>query len=1182
STSTVEYQTPELFETSRLIAEDPALSIEHLVTITNLHSATKYIYIIKSTDAQGNTAVSPRLFVFETAEEVDVLPPVIFGKPHPAERDTDRVVIQWVTNEPATSIVEFAEDSLFDDENNRTFLTNLTLNDVHFVSLFGLKPDTKYRYRVGSEDAFGNGPTFSDTEFFKTLEGADTEPPVIFGFPEVRNIDTSTTAIRWFTNERASRRVDYYPEGDEASVLTKDDQTLSRVHTVILSDLASATTYIFIVSSTDSKGNTVQKGPFIFVTPVGLDVIPPSFKRFPAIVNIDTASFVMEWFTDEPTNGILEYFLVSDPSDTNSIDDPDLRFRHVIFSDGLTPETEYSVRVLSFDQAGNGPLVSEWFIVKTRGRPDLNPPRVTGFPVTIKSDTTSVTIGWLTDEAAVSEFEYGFASEWPNNKSVEILTDFRRKHELTLTNLSPDSLFFYWVRVIDRVGNISAFSPLSEFRTRASADILPPEFIGLVGITEIDTGQAIVRWRTNEASNSVVEISREGSGSSNTRVLVEQELTNNHRILVKELDSGTEYRVRVKSTDSNGNESEFSAEFFFRTRTSVDTNPPLIFGQPTERDVDTTSVTIVFGTNEPSKSLIEMRETADTTQSFSIIDGELIPFHRIFVSDLLSDTEYEYRVKASDANNNSSPFTGYQRFRTLASPDLTPPRVTSDPIVIGLTHQSASVKFKTNEVSYVSVIFGSDSSNLRFAEPELEGKTTHVVRLTELVSATKYYYQIVGRDIKGNSFLFPPEGRKPLSFRTKIVPVVQDTSLPKVIAGPIELDIEPNAMTIIWQTNVLANTVIEFGTDTSLTEKITQDNETTVFRHRVHLSDLLADTTYFYRLRGQGLNNREFLSALLNINTPAVRDTFPARISQGPIVNFIASDFATIGWKTDKNASSRVDFGVDSNALDRFTKADEIEGVTRHLVKLTELLQDTVYFYRVSSVAGNGRESTSRMFNFRTRAAADVTPPQILAGPDATAVTNNTAIIEWETDELSTSKVTFGLRTTKTGADLSEVIWIDDDAEGVLLHKAVLTGLAEGAEYVFRVSSNDLSPVRNEVVSRVKRFTTVAALDSVPPVLVAGPIVDFSDKTATFEWETDELSDSIVLIRIKGVSGAFRKIGDLTKVTKHIITVTNLNPNKEYEFELASRDLASNLFTWPTQNNGGSLQKFAELRKTAQ
>jgi len=427
STSVIAYETVDRFTTSQIIVEDETLTRIHELTITGLIPNTQYEYIIKSADAQNNEAVSSRSFKFKTSKTADIDPPIIFGNPHVVERDTDRVTIQWKTNEISSSIVEIAIEADFDNESQRTTLTDDNLTKDHSVTVLDLKSDTPYAYRVGSVDAIGNGPSYSKRRETKTRIAADNKPPIIFGIPEVHPVDTSSVVIAWNTDEISNSRVTFYPEKDLTNIASIEDQNLSIKHSVILTDLTPGTRYIFFIFSSDTRGNIKDKGPFSFTTPDKQDTEPPIFIRFPAVVNIDTSSFVVAWETDELSSAFLDYVQTSSPADTNTVGDEKLLKRHFIFVEGLITNTEYSIRVRSFDQIGNGPLESAWFELKTRKQPDLNPPKIIGFPVVVNTDTNSASIKWLTDEAAISEIEYGLATEWPSNTIMELLPDFFQK-----------------------------------------------------------------------------------------------------------------------------------------------------------------------------------------------------------------------------------------------------------------------------------------------------------------------------------------------------------------------------------------------------------------------------------------------------------------------------------------------------------------------------------------------------------------------------------------------------------------------------------------------------------------------------------------------------------------------------------------------------------------------------------
>ncbi len=117
STSVVEYEVPVRFDSARIIVENIVFSTEHNVTLTGLNSNTKYNYIVRSADENGNEAVSALVFSFRTAEIVDIIPPGFLRFPFVFERDTNRVRINWETDEQTTGTVEIVSgDTLFDND----------------------------------------------------------------------------------------------------------------------------------------------------------------------------------------------------------------------------------------------------------------------------------------------------------------------------------------------------------------------------------------------------------------------------------------------------------------------------------------------------------------------------------------------------------------------------------------------------------------------------------------------------------------------------------------------------------------------------------------------------------------------------------------------------------------------------------------------------------------------------------------------------------------------------------------------------------------------------------------------------------------------------------------------------------------------------------------------------------
>ena len=86
--------------------------------------------------------------------------------------------------------------------------------------------------------------------------------------------------------------------------------------------------------------------------------------------------------------------------------------------------------------------------------------------------------------------------------------------------------------------------------------------------------------------------------------------------------------------------------------------------------------------------------------------------------------EYTYRVGSIDAKSNGPTYSQTSTFKTLAAADTQPPVITEGPIVVGITHIAASIKWKTNETAFSSVEFGTTTA-LGKTATITEGKTDH-------------------------------------------------------------------------------------------------------------------------------------------------------------------------------------------------------------------------------------------------------------------------------------------------------------------------------------------------------------------------------------------------------------------------------------------------------------------------
>ncbi len=162
STSLVEYATSTLGLTTNLLAKsDNALVTNHSLLLTNLTPETKYYYKVTSIDA-NNKKTTTGVKTFVTLKTVDTTAPVIsnISVTHTATSS----IVSWLTNEAATSAVDYATSTLVTAINKQT-VTQSDFVTVHQLSITSLAASTTYYYLVKSSDDSNNQTVSSESSF---------------------------------------------------------------------------------------------------------------------------------------------------------------------------------------------------------------------------------------------------------------------------------------------------------------------------------------------------------------------------------------------------------------------------------------------------------------------------------------------------------------------------------------------------------------------------------------------------------------------------------------------------------------------------------------------------------------------------------------------------------------------------------------------------------------------------------------------------------------------------------------------------------------------------------------------------------------------------------------------------------------------------------------------------------
>ena len=220
----------------------------------------------------------------------------------------------------------------------------------------------------------------------------------------------------------------------------------------------------------------------------------------------------------------------------------------------------------------------------------------------------------------------------------------------TLQNLTDGARYYFVVAGVD--GNSVEGMPSAE----VSGLVLNSASIMANSIT---TSSAIVTWTTNKSGSSQVEF---GTGTSyETTTPLDSTLVSNHSQTLMNLNLGTTYNYRIRSTDASGS-SHVSGNFTFTTVAALSSS------NVAAGSITTSSAVISWTTNNPSNSQVEYGTTTSYGSTTSL-DSTLVVNHSQTLTNLSASTTYNYRIRSTDASGSSHVSANFT-FTTTAAQTL--------------------------------------------------------------------------------------------------------------------------------------------------------------------------------------------------------------------------------------------------------------------------------------------------------------------------------------------------------------------------------------------------------------------------------------------------------------------------------------------------------------------------------
>jgi len=1111
------------------VAVERKAATRHRAVLEGLEKGTWYDFELTATDDSGNAAKT-RPDRFLTLAEADEQPPRILLGPFVAGATPEGMVVSWVTDEPSSGRVRwFAGEKSGEVE-------SAELVEEHRVRLSGLEPETTYRFEVESADLSGNLSAVGQGTFTTPGE-VEGRPPTFISGPAVLSLADETAVVAFVADELVSARVRYDVDSELNDGGLVRSVGMGEEGQLDLTGLSRGTRYYYRVSIVDESGNVRQSELLSLRTQTEPDLRGPGILAGPVVEGVTDGSGILVVHADEPSRVRVLLSRKADLSNPAVKEEGTLRREHRLLLTRLERDAEYFYAVELRDAFGNvsAPKQGQF---RTLLEPDETPPRIVLGPFVTGILQEGGTVVLRSNEPTTGRVRYGPTEEVDAGEVWA--TSLAEEHRIRLNGLSPGGEYFVRAEVRDATGQ-STESAVVSFTTRLEADEEVPLLVSGPEIEGTTDRSAIVRVEYDEP----VELSLSYENSTGgVAVMQRTERREEHRVELVGLERGMEYRATLQARDATGHLSA-ETQISFLTRATADERAPIFVRGPVAQSVTAARAQIAWRLDEPGDGTVEVKEVGTTgmPQTFRVLRRSREQV--VEVVGLRGGTMYEFQVRSADGSGNvsSSPmifFTAPDR------EDTEPPVVEAGPVVQSATESSIAIFWRTDEPATAHVSYGLEDGELLRTVSRGRLETEHVVVLTHLERDTPYAVEVRSRDRQGSE-----SGVQRLQVRTLAQP---DGEMPRLLGRPTVAEVKRDRALIRWRTDEPATSRVQFGADADYGTE--EGDGGFVQEHAVALTNLTPGSVYHFRVGSvDRAGNGPVWSSDFALTTPLESDDSPPEFTRVPAVRGLTEKRVSLSFASSEPAAVAVAYG---STLDY-----ELGTVTRaalqteHEVRINKLQADQLYYFRVGLTDGAGNGPAERELAVRTLAAADKRGAQILTGPIVVGRTVSEAVVEWSTDEPADSQVEYG----REGEDVASRI----DPEDRTMHQMVLTNLAPGERYLFRVASTD-GAGNGPTWSAPLSFATLDLPDLAAPALTGGPVVENVTRTqATVRWRTDEPATGAIDYGISATYGSRVEDGRLAR--EHELRLADLAPGTTYHFAVASTDIGGLRMTTAPDGN---------------
>lgn len=618
--------------------------------------------------------------------------------------------------------------------------------------------------------------------------------------------------------------------------------------------------------------------------------------------------------------------------------------------------------------------------------------------------------------------------------------------------------------VVDGAGN---FAPV---QVDISQYISGP-VITNVTAQETSAGTVNVKWATDRPASSYVEYKLGQSAN----VVGSETSTRSHSVDVAGLLPGQTYQFKPISVDAYGLKTEGQA---VTLTTSAAARPPAITGISVS-NVTANTATVAWSTDAQAYGYIVYSSGGQQLTSQQVGPSTR---HQVTISALQPITTYQYQIVAWDSAGRQA-YSDVRTFTTLSA-DRSAPRINSFRINGGAAstnNRTISLElYATDESGFVAEMsFRDDSSN--WSTWSAYSSFASFV-LSDREGARTVYARV--RDAAGN---VSTEATTTISL---------DRTAPRI--GWVGAQAGIDNAEVTWDTDENSDSWVFFGTSSvSLTFSAGQGDSTRA--HRVFLTGLRPDTTYFYKVMSRDSGGNSAESSVASFRTQA---SIPAD-TKAPTGSLTINDntlytrsryvYLNLSATDDRSSQAEIQFRVGEGASQANVAWGSWQGFSsrvQYIMGYGDGQRNIWVMYR--DAAGNTSPAYGAYVVLDTKAPS-------ITNLAVSNVTTQSAVVSFRTSEPSFANVEYGTASfslslsagdseaksaSVSSAEPTAVIITPNPSPtrtGSTNFNFSLTGLRASTTYYYRVVAVDLAG--NAAATQVASFRTPdpAPVDTMPP-----------------------------------------------------------------------------------------------------